>query len=152
MHSVANRIISIQKPRHVSTAQQSTLARSKRKKFLCKNRLKIWCSNYIKNFVEMYCFFNAYKRLSLKSYAKESSLYGAISRVLYFRNSPGQSSQFTQFLLLSESVWSEIACKKYAPTHSVISIDIFLKCGIMYYRSECEKEAKYDYRMYKKAS
>ena len=60
----------------------------KRRNFLCKNRLKIGCSNYIKIFVEKPCFFNAYKRLSLKSYAKESSQYGAISHVLRFRNSP----------------------------------------------------------------
>ena len=41
---------------------------------------------------------------------------------------------------------------KYTHTHSVISIDIFLKCDIMYYNIECEKEAKYGYRMYKKAA
>ena len=87
--NASTRIISIQKPRHVSTVQQSLFARSKRKKFLCKNHLKIGCSNYIKNFVEKSCFFKASKRLFLKSYAKESSLYGAISHVLYFRKPPG---------------------------------------------------------------
>ena len=115
LHSVANRIMSIQKPRHVSTAQQSHSHIQKGRNFLCKNRLKFGCSNYIKIFVKKSCFFKAYKRLSLKSYAKESSLYGAISPVLYFCNSPGQSSQFTHFLLLSKSVWSEIACKKNTP-------------------------------------
>ena len=87
----------------------------KGRNFLCKNHLKIGCSNYIKNFVEKPCFFKASKRLFLKSYAKENSLYGAISCVLHFMQAPGQSLRFTQFLLLSESVWSEIACKKYAP-------------------------------------
>ena len=38
------------------------------------------------------------------------------------------------------------------PTHSVISIDISLKCGIMYYRSECEEGEKDGYRMYEKAA
>ena len=61
----------------------------KGRNFLCKNHLKIGCSNYIKNFVEKSCFFKVSKRLFLKSYAKESSLYGAISHVLYFRKPPG---------------------------------------------------------------
>ena len=74
----------------------------KGRNFLCKNHLKIGCSNYIKNFVEKSCFFKAFKRLLLKIYAKESSLYGAISHVLYFRNSPGQSSLFTQLFAISK--------------------------------------------------
>ena len=85
----------------------------KGRNFLCKNRLKIGRSNYIKNLAEKSCFFNAYKLLLLKSYAKESSLCGAISCVLHFMQAPGQSLQFTQFLLFSKSVWCEIACKKY---------------------------------------
>ena len=85
----------------------------KGRNFLCKNHLKIGCSNYIKNFVEKSCFFKASKRLFLKSYAKESSLYGANSHVLRFFNSPGSLRHSHIFLLLSESVWCEIACKKY---------------------------------------
>ena len=42
----------------------------------------------MKIFVEKACLFKAYKPLSLKSYAKESSLYGAISRVLHFTQVP----------------------------------------------------------------
>ena len=51
----------------------------------------------MKIFVEKACLFKAYRRLSLKIYAKESSLYGAISRVLHFMQVLGQSSPFTQF-------------------------------------------------------
>ena len=72
----------------------------KGRNFLCKNRLKIWCSNYIKKFVEMSCFFNAYKRLSLKSYAKESSQYGAISHVFNFRKPPAVFAIHTIFAVL----------------------------------------------------
>ena len=72
----------------------------KGRNFLCKNRLKIWCSNYIKKFVEMSCFFNAYKRLSLKSYAKESSQYGAISHVFNFRKLPAVFAIHTIFAVL----------------------------------------------------
>ena len=60
----------------------------KERNFLCKNRLKIGCSNYIKNLAEKSCFFKAYRRLSLKIYAKESNLYGAISCVLHFTQVP----------------------------------------------------------------
>ena len=127
----SNHIISIQKPRHVSTAQQSPLHVQKGIIFLCKIRIKIGCSNYIKMFVSKPCFFKAFKRLLLKIYAKESSLYGAISCVLHFMQAPGQSLRFTQFLLLSESVWSEIAYTKMPHTHSAISVEIFQKCGIM---------------------
>ena len=110
--SIENRL---RKIRQVSTAQQFPLHVQKGINFLCKNRLKIGRSNYIKNLAEKSCFFKAHRRLSLKIYAKESSLYGAISCVLHFMQAPRQSLRFTQFLLLSESVWSEIACKKYAP-------------------------------------
>ena len=67
----------------------------------------------MKIFVEKACLFKAYKPLSLKSYAKESSLYVANSHVLRFFNSPGSLRHSHNFLLLSESVWCEIACKKY---------------------------------------
>ena len=75
----------------------------------------------MKIFVEKACLFKAYKPLSLKSYAKESSLYGAILYVFHFRKSPGQSLRFTQFLLLSESVWAKLLIRK-----CLILIPLFL--------------------------
>ena len=69
-----------------------------------------------------------------------------------FATPPGSLRHSHNFWLLSESVWWKIACKKYAHTHSVISIDIFRKCDIMYYNIECEKGVIYGYRMYKKVA
>ena len=103
----------------------------KGRNFLCKNRLKIGRSNYIKNLAEKSCFFKAYRRLSLKIYAKESSLCGAISYVFHFRKSPGQSSPFTQLFAISKWVLSKIAYTKMPHTHSAIFVEIFQKCGIM---------------------
>ena len=128
----SNHIISIQKPRHVSTAQQSPLHVQKGIIFLCKIRIKIGCSNYIKMFVSKPCFFKAFKRLLLKIYAKESSLYGAISRVLRFTQVPrAVFAIHTIFCCFRNRYGTKLLVRNIPHTYSVISIDIFLKCDIM---------------------
>ena len=97
----------------------------KRRNFLCKNRLKIGCSNYIKIFVEKPCFFNAYKRLSLKSYAKESSQYGAISHVLRFRNSPPGSLRNSHNLCYFQNLYGAKLLVRISPILILFFLLIF---------------------------
>ena len=68
------------------------------------------------------------------------------------RKSPGQSSPFTQLFVNFGIGMVRNCCDKNAYTHSVVSIEFFRKCDIMYYRSECEEGEKDGYRMYEKAA
>ena len=91
----------------------------KRRNFLCKNRLKIGCSNYIKISWKSLVF-----SMHTSGYLSKVTPKRAVNMAQFrtfsdFATPPGQSSQFTQPLLFSESVWSEIACKNIPHTHSV---------------------------------